>query len=754
MQRESKALTLPKRLRKAWIILAALSTLALIAWAGKTAVNHTCLSHPNEGVNAPASCMVLPWDLAPMAIALGFWTVAFFFRKTPKAYLAYLYLFSVADLLITGAVSGLETDFGVRSFYFLMCWEAPFFYHFHISWLLSSPGRATKIFLRYLYGSGLLLSLPFLFLRLDFLETRAWFTLLEKVIRLNSLFAVIFLAILVVYDYRKHALPPVSHRIRMVLFGLLFGLAPFGLLSVIPDLLGLAYIPYSYTFPWLLLIPFAYGYAVLRPQLVETEGFLCRFSTYYLLAIFLLYTYLILAGMLSRLFPRWAENWMLAGALLSVALLFSFAPLWRFFWRLAKWMLYGSDTDYLDLVGRTSSSLSLVLDRNRLIQLLLGELPTLLPVTRELIFLNFGKGRICFQGAAGGDAPGASVCFAADGELAAFFIKNSAPIDQASLERQLMKASALDETERTLVQMKGYELWVPLVSADSLQGILILGHKARGDFYNARDRKALAILGSQAGIAAHNILLTEDLQAGRDELAWAHRQLLSGREQERRRLARELHDDAVQQLIGISYEIVELRLRGAEGDFDGAQNQDCLLSELDQLRQEILEIVNLLRGVIGELRPTSLEALGLTSALQGLIDRLGHSANPGFPQIELEMDGDENRCRLPEPVAICLFRVAQEALRNALKHASARHIWITLSFQPGEVLLRVMDDGCGFIVPERLSELARHDHFGMIGMAEHVSWANGQFEIISRPGAGTQLQVHVPFVCEPEHMPI
>jgi signal transduction histidine kinase len=137
-----------------------------------------------------------------------------------------------------------------------------------------------------------------------------------------------------------------------------------------------------------------------------------------------------------------------------------------------------------------------------------------------------------------------------------------------------------------------------------------------------------------------------------------------------------------------------------------------------------------------------LEEFGLTDALESYVTRLVHEGGPNMPQIELNLD--EVGTSLPQPVATCLFRVEQEALRNALEHAQAQHITLNLRLLPSKVVLSVRDDGRGFRVPARLSELTGNHHFGLVGIAERVDLLGGQLYIRSRPGAGTKVTVQIP----------
>jgi signal transduction histidine kinase len=99
---------------------------------------------------------------------------------------------------------------------------------------------------------------------------------------------------------------------------------------------------------------------------------------------------------------------------------------------------------------------------------------------------------------------------------------------------------------------------------------------------------------------------------------------------------------------------------------------------------------------------------------------------------------------LPELAALCLLRVAQEALRNVARHAQARQVTVTLRFEADAAVLQVADDGRGFTVPANLSDLARRSHYGLVSLAEQTTWAGGQFSIESQPGAGTVVTARAP----------
>jgi PAS domain S-box-containing protein len=228
---------------------------------------------------------------------------------------------------------------------------------------------------------------------------------------------------------------------------------------------------------------------------------------------------------------------------------------------------------------------------------------------------------------------------------------------------------------------------------------------------------------------------------GEHLLAQAHQQVLIGREQEQRRIARELHDGAVQQLIGISYRLVEIRQSVNGFEQVDPERSEALNSALEATRWQLLTLVGQMRRLISELRPAGLEELGLTATLTSYVEQVQREGGTDLPAIILQLADTT----LPAPHALCLFRVAQEALRNAIQHAQARHIWIVLRSAAAGVTFRVSDDGRGFHLPPHLSDLMHTNHFGLVGMNERVAWVGGQFDIQTRPGSGTAITVHLPF---------
>ncbi|HZW02667.1 MAG TPA: sensor histidine kinase, partial [Anaerolineaceae bacterium] len=219
----------------------------------------------------------------------------------------------------------------------------------------------------------------------------------------------------------------------------------------------------------------------------------------------------------------------------------------------------------------------------------------------------------------------------------------------------------------------------------------------------------------------------EKLQIAQADLHGYIGALTAGVEQERRTLARELHDDTLQALIALNQRVQLAMLRAGEGPVQAA------LQEVQALADQTM--TNLRRMVRG-MRPIYLEDLGLSAALGMLA---GERSVPGGLQIQFRQEGDERRL---EPEAeMALYRMAQEALNNAARHSGGSQVWIVLAFENDCVRLTVRDDGAGFTVPERSGQFARKGHYGLLGMYERADLIGARLAIQSAPGAGTVVSV-------------
>ena len=216
----------------------------------------------------------------------------------------------------------------------------------------------------------------------------------------------------------------------------------------------------------------------------------------------------------------------------------------------------------------------------------------------------------------------------------------------------------------------------------------------------------------------------------RDELL--HR-IVSAQEAERQRIARELHDETSQSLTALA-----LGLKGVEQNL--WVNPELAQQQLAELKSLSTHTLDTCRRLISDLRPSVLDDLGLVAALRWYVDEIRKRAP--F-RIEMLVKGTR---RLEPEVETVLFRIAQEALTNVVRHAQARVATVALHFADTEVRLLVMDDGRGFVPEEVLRPMPAYRAWGLLGIQERAALAGGECSIRSKPGHGTEIMVTIPLM--------
>lgn len=229
-----------------------------------------------------------------------------------------------------------------------------------------------------------------------------------------------------------------------------------------------------------------------------------------------------------------------------------------------------------------------------------------------------------------------------------------------------------------------------------------------------------------------NQALSDRLQQQSRQRGQLLRRLISAQEDERIRVARELHDELGQSLTGLA-----LRAQALERHLSPEDDRGQTI--LDQIRALITGTTDQMYDTIMALRPSVLDDLGLVSALYAYAERALEGSDLTF-----ELD---DRCfnnRLPPAIETALFRAFQEGITNVVRHADATHIWVTLTCEDGFFEGKLADDGRGF-EPEEIQSNG-HDTrgLGLLGMQERVTQCGGQMEVESTPGWGTCIRFHIP----------
>ncbi len=312
----------------------------------------------------------------------------------------------------------------------------------------------------------------------------------------------------------------------------------------------------------------------------------------------------------------------------------------------------------------------------------------------------------------------------ADRGLSGFVIHTREPMivdDFAHWDRRRPEFAALPITSI---------LEVPIIFGVELLGVLGVCHTEPGRRFTDADAQRLFLFSYHIASLVHNAQLYSQVCLSRERLQILSYQLLKAQETERRNIARELHDE-----IGQVITSVQMSLQSIESRL----SDPALQSSLDECTRMLERLLQQVRDLSLDLRPSLLDDLGLVPALRWYIER--QSKRSG---LVIEFDGEPPSRRLPAEIETVCFRVTQEAITNIIRHARATHAWVSLQCQRGELELTIRDDGVGFDVEKAVKQAMGGASMGILGLQERVLFAGGRFAIESMPAHGTRVKVCLP----------
>lgn len=535
--------------------------------------------------------------------------------------------------------------------------------------------RSRRVGLALVYGATAIVALG------------TWLDLWYRLGLLASALEVLFALGLLVTVYVRRASPDERRRLRLILFGdVTAGLSLVGLF-ILPSIVELSFpLPIWTAGFFLIIAPLSYLIATARHNLFDIDRLLNRAVVYVLLSMGILLLFLGPFLLIYRFLPGdpMAQLLVVSALTLLVGLAFDWSKMQV--QQLVDWIFYGGWYDYAGVVETVSAELARSIDREQLAAVLAQRVPALMRLH-----------------------PG-----------------------------QLWIGEAVAELNPDPSQP---DLWFDLAFEGQLVAVWVVRPHRDGEDFTAADRRILRTLADQAEIAMSNVLLVEvlrqrleEIRVSRESLARAQRRLLLSREEERARLARELHDGPVQSLVGLNLQLGLLLSSASAGD--GANL--ALVEELAAMRAEVRDLLAEVRAVCAALRPPMLDTLGLGAALRALTGEW--SAESEVP-VDLDLPPDEDMGSLTDRMTVNLYRVVQEALSNVARHAGASAVSVRLSVAPDLLTLTIQDDGRGFLVPAHLGQLTAEGHFGLTGIQERVDLIGGSLEVTSAPGQGTTLRV-------------
>jgi PAS domain S-box-containing protein len=329
-----------------------------------------------------------------------------------------------------------------------------------------------------------------------------------------------------------------------------------------------------------------------------------------------------------------------------------------------------------------------------------------------------------------------------------FYTPEDLAVGKPDHELQVARTTGRSEDESWRVRKDGSRFWCndivrPLQAADGTeQGFvkvcrdLTERKQAEETVQHAHDLLEVRIRERTAELVEANTALQaeieERIQVEQARIALL-RSLVTAQEDERRRIARELHDQLGQNIAALGLALASLK---SHVQMDTPQWDMVIRTEhlVAQLNEDTSRLAL-------ELRPSNVEDLGLLAAVQQHIEEWS-----AYHQIAVELESiGWDQERLPDEIETVLYRVIQEALTNVLKYAQAQHLSIILQQRVNTVLLTIADDGQGFDLDAIQQRPDAHHHLGLLGMRERITLVDGTLNIETTPGGGTTLYIHIPF---------
>ncbi len=419
-----------------------------------------------------------------------------------------------------------------------------------------------------------------------------------------------------------------------------------------------------------LLFPLSIGIAILRYQLWDIDLIINRTLVYGLLTVLVVGLYVLIVGELGTVLQVQGNLLLSLVATALVAVLFQPLRLWL--QRSINRVLYGQRDEPYAVISRLGSRLEATLAPDAV-------LPTIVETVAQALKLPY-----------------------------------------AAIALQQDQASPITASYGIAGEPL---LHLPLLYQSEHVGELLLAPRARGESFTPADRRLLDDLARQVGIAAHAVRLTADLQLSRERLVRA-------REEERRRLRRDLHDG-----LGPTLATITVKAEAAHDAIAAEPAQAMLLLKelIDQAQTAITDI----RRLVYNLRPPALDDLGFVAAIRAQAMHYEH------PSLRVSIEASEPLPELPAAVEVAAYRIVQEALTNVVRHANARSCLIRLTFD-GTLHLSVTDDGCG-IPAERQAGV------GLRSMQERAVEVGGSCVVEALTSKGTRVQASLPCSSDETH---
>lgn len=677
-----------------------------------------------------APIQFLTSHLLLLAVSLSFWVVGLWVsqaQRTVSQVASVFFAFCMLVAVITGVGSVVHPSWvaflTVTSIWFVV----PVAIHLHLLFPKSHSGSWTRIAIPILYliaGLGSFLDIAFQRWPSFFQNMPPFVQYIDAVG--YSPWIVFGMAVSVGLLLRSYFLvgtPLWRRQVGIVLISYLFGVGPLLFFTTLPTLFNLSqFLASEIAVLFFGFIPIGYGYAISSYKLMNVESYVSRSASVLLPLVLLSYLYLFIQNLTQKASFLSSDQISYLNLGIFILAVLAFNPIKVRLRGFIDQLFYDGWYDYSSVVDAVTYQLSESPDLDTLTEALISSIQSAMRVHWSVLLLHRPSQEGMVPQIAG-DQVRANLfeqySLQSDGDLINTLFEAGVPM--ASRDLKKIQVKKLGNEEVTLLSYPETRLWVPIEGIDRFRAVLVLGPKYGGDAFDHEDMAILKVVAKQASIALKNAQLIEELAEKAEESDRYQRQVVSARFEERKRIARNVHDDFIQALVGFKYRISDV-------------NGDDL-----ELETQLTDLIKTARQICQDLRPPALD-LGLIPGIRSIVRQFEMDQDiPVVMRIsgQRDIDVDDN-------IGICLIQCTKEALSNVAKHAQADQVEIFLNFASSEVSLLVKDNGVGFEVPERIGTLMLEDHFGLVGMREHADLIQGDFILNSEPSEGTCLQIIIP----------
>ena len=478
------------------------------------------------------------------------------------------------------------------------------------------------------------------------------------------------------------------------------------------------------------------SYAILRHRLLEIRFVLRRGVLYSSLSVVVGTVYLLVLFGLQAAFQGRTGFSLGLAAVLALFMAFLFSPMRNFAQRHIDQLFYSNTHHYRNLLLNFSSRMVGVLDLEHLAREMLQ------PVVRvtnaqwaALLLPDPVSGDFRMQYTAGGALPQdvTGLRLRRDNPLVAWLGRENTAF-RAELVDVLPEAKGMWASEQFDIVYHQVELLCPIITRDHLSAILVMGRKETDVPYGEEEMELLMTICSGAAVVIENARTLDSLRQAQLRAEHLLSQMVAAQEEERKRIASELHDGVAQWLVNASYQV-----QVCSEVLSRPPNGHNIQEDLAGLEETISTSLKELRQVLAGLRPRALEELGLDHAIRDELDKL-HARDMTY---DYAVEGTP--VRLSEAAEIAVYRLVQESLNNVRKHAQATKVDLRILYEPEEVVIHIRDNGKGFDVSTTLEGAIAGGHMGLLGMKERVAALGGTLDIQSRVKMGTTTEIRVPF---------